>query len=130
VETVTIEIPTMYGDHHVLEVRKILQEIPGVQEIYASSCFGVVQVTYDPTLTNDLEIKLRLDNAGYLGEWTMPAEFASAEVKNAEQPKYFRHTEVFETTKNIVSFAQNVSYTGRPLWPCPGMGALKVKMEE
>ncbi|MGB9586137.1 MAG: heavy-metal-associated domain-containing protein [Anaerolineales bacterium] len=128
-ETITIEIPTMYGDHHVLEVRKILLAIPGVKEIYASSCFGIVQVEYDPTETNDLQIKMKLDEAGYLGEWTIPVEYTKLEIQQ-EKPQYFRHTEVFETTKSVVSFAQNVSYSGRPLWPCPGMGPIREKMEE
>lgn len=28
--------------------------------------------------------------------------------------------------KETVSFAQRVDYSGRPLWPCPGMGAVKM----
>ncbi len=129
-EKITIEIPTMYGDHHVLEVRKILLAIPGVKDVYASSCFGIVQVEYDPKLTNDIEIKMKLDEAGYLGEWTIPAEYTSSLEAVQEKPQFFRHTEVFESTKSVVSFAQIVSYSGRPLWPCPGMGLIREKMEE
>lgn len=129
-ETAVIEIPTMYGDHHVLEVRKILLAIPGVNDVYASSNFGVVKVTFDPSLTNELEIKMKLDEAGYLGEWTMPVEFISAEEKFGDQPKFFRHTDVYETVKGVVTFTQNVNYTGRPLWPCPGMGIIREKMED
>ncbi len=129
-ETITIEIPTMYGDHHVLEVRKLLLAIPGVKDVYASSCFGIVRVQYDPGFTNDLEIKMKLDEAGYLGEWTIPAEYTVSLDASQEKPEYFRHTEVFETTKSVVSFAQNISYSGRPLWPCPGMGLIREKMEE
>lgn len=129
-ETAVIEIPIMYGDHHVLEVRKILLAIPGVNDVYASSNFGVVKVTFDPSLTNELEIKMKLDEAGYLGEWTMPVEFISAEEKFGDQPKFFRHTDVYETVKGVVTFTQNVNYTGRPLWPCPGMGIIREKMED
>lgn len=127
---VTIEIPTMYGDHHVLEVRKILLSIPGVEDVYASSAFGFVEITYDPSKVNDLELKMKLDEAGYLGEWSLPVELSVPATEKTEHPKYFRHTAVFETTKGVISFAQNISYSGRPLWPCPGMGVIKEVMEE
>ncbi|PWH19438.1 MAG: hypothetical protein DDG59_02950 [Anaerolineae bacterium] len=127
---VTIEIPSMYGDHHVLEVRKILLSIPGVEDVYASSAFGFVEVTYDPSKVNDLEIKMKLDEAGYLGEWSVPTELSVPATEKTDLPKYFRHTAVFETTKEVISFSQNLSYQGRPLWPCPGMGVIREVMEE
>ena len=43
-------------------------------DVYASSAFQVVEVTYDPEKINDLEIAMKLDEAGYLGEWTVPIE--------------------------------------------------------
>lgn len=124
-KTVTYETPVLYGDHHVLEVRRILSDIPGVKDIYASSAFHVIQVTYDPKKTNDLEIAKKLDAAGYLGEWTIPIEIgAKPQGEEGEKP-FFRHTQVYETVKQTVSFAQSVSYQGRPLWPCPGMEPVK-----
>ena len=129
-EKVTIEIPTMYGDHHVLEVRKILLSIPGVEDVYASSAFGFVEVTYDPTKVNDQEIKKKLDEAGYLGEWSIPMEVNVPATEKTDLPKYFRHTAVFETTKEVISFSQNIPYSGRPLWPCPGMGVIREVMED
>jgi copper chaperone CopZ len=120
----------MYGDHHVLEVRRILLNLPGVKEVNASSAFGMVSVTYDPVEINDLEIQLKLDEAGYLGEWTLPVEESAGSYYEAKGKSFFRHTEVFETSKHVVSFAQNASYTGRPLWTCPGMGVIKTKMED
>lgn len=129
-EKITIEIPTLYGDHHVLEVRKILLSLPGVQDVYASSAFGFMEVTYDPTKINDLEIKMKLDEAGYLGEWSLPVEVSVPATEKTEYPKYFRHTEVFETIKEVISFSQNIAYSGRPLWPCPGMGVIREEMEE
>jgi copper chaperone CopZ len=130
VKTATIEVPTMYGDHHVLEVRSILLALPGVKDVYASSAFGIVEVTYDPSEINDIQIQMKLDEAGYLGEWTVPTEVKTDTYQEAEEKTYFRHTEVFETSKQVVSFAQNISYSGRPLWPCPGMGVMREKMEE
>jgi copper chaperone CopZ len=125
-----IELPTMYADHHVLEVRRILLAIPGVEDVYASSAFGIVRINYDSEKVNDLEIRMKLDEAGYLGEWTLPSETGEVTYHKVREKAFFRHTQVFETSRQVVSFAQNVSSTGRPLWPCPGMGPIKDKFAE
>lgn len=128
-KTVTIKLPTMYGDHHVIEVRKLLMAIPGVENVYASSSFGIVEVVYDPAKVNDLEISMKLDEAGYLGEWSVPIEAGVVAQQESGKKPYFRHTAVYETTRQVVSFAQATTAPGRPLWPCPGMGVIK-PMEE
>jgi len=129
--TITIEAPALYGDHHVVEVRRLLMELPGVENVYASSAFHAIEVTYDPDTIQDDVIKNKLDEVGYLGELPSPVEAdASTYLKSDRSQSYFRHTEVFETSRQVVSFAQNVSYTGRPLWNCPGMGVIRSKMEE
>jgi copper chaperone CopZ len=128
-DKLTIELPNMYGDHHVIEVRRILLEIPGIKDVYASSAFRVVEVTYDPSVVNDLEIKMKLDQAGYLGEWTPTMETGIVTPQNGKEG-FFRHTAVYEQTRLVVSFAQNTKVTGRPLWPCPGMGTIKGMDEE
>jgi copper chaperone CopZ len=123
-KTITIEVPTMYGDHHVIEVRKILLELSGVEDIYASSGFHIVEVTFDEGKIDEGEIAAVLEEAGYLGELEVPVELGtSAERENGQKP-YFRHTAAYEQTNQVVSFTQAVPYTGRPLWPCPGFGAL------
>ena len=138
------DLPTMYADHHVLEVRRLLLALPGVSDVYASSAFQFVEVSYDETQINDIQISMALDEAGYLGEWTAPIEIGATGPgveANGGKKAYFRHTEVYETTrlagKTVVSFAQKVSGevsgSSRPLWPCPGLGALptrKLKEEE
>jgi copper chaperone CopZ len=126
----TLELPTMYGDHHVLEVRSILLAIPGVSEVYASSAFQVVEVTYDPDKVNDLEIALKLDEAGYLGEWSVVGEKGTPATSKNGDESFFRHTAVYDQTRQVVSFAQTVGEVGRPLWPCPGMGVIKTMDEE
>jgi copper chaperone CopZ len=124
-ETVQFQVPTLFADHHVTEVRRVLLEIPGVTEVYASSAFQVLEVTFDKSQVNDLQIALKLDEAGYLGEWTVPAETGLARESSASaQSPYFRHTIVYEATPRTVTFAQRVGYGGRPLWPCPGLGPL------
>ncbi len=126
----TFEVPALYGDHHVKEVRRILLEIPGVKEVYASSAFHVVEVNYDPKKVNDLEIQTKLNDAGYLGDWVLNAEIGKAVGSGDGVNTYLRHTAVYEQTKLSVSFAQSVSYKGRPLWPCPGMGPITGMDEE
>jgi copper chaperone CopZ len=130
-KTVTFDTPALYGDHHVLEVRRLLLEIPGVQDVYASSAFRVVDVTFDPEKVEEAVIARKLGDTGYLGEWLLPEEQGVASYAQSDRSKaYFRHTEVYETSRQMVSFAQRVSYSGRPLWNCPGFGVIKNKMED
>ena len=130
-EIARFQTPALYADHHVTEVRRILLELPGVIDVYASSAFHLIEVTYDKSKINDLQIAVRLDEAGYLGEWTVPVEAQSASQQTGrDQNPYFRHTVVYESTPKTVAFAQRVSYGGRPLWPCPGLGPLAVDKDK
>lgn len=130
-KTVTFNTPALYGDHHVLEVRSVLLAIPGVQDVYASSAFRVVDVTYDDGKVSEAQIAQRLTEAGYLGDWLLPEEQGiAAHLQSDKALSYFRHTEVYETSRQVVSFAQKVAYSGRPLWNCPGFGVIKSKMED
>jgi excisionase family DNA binding protein len=128
-EKVTISVPTMYGDHHVIEVRRILLELPGVTEVNASSCFQIVEVSFDPAKLSVAQIKARLDETGYLGELPVPAETGTAvsQEPQAGERTFFRHTAAYEQTKQVVGFAQDIPSDGRPLWPCPGLGVIARK---
>lgn len=130
-EKYTLDLPTMYGDHHVLEVRRILLAIPGIEDVYASSAFRAVEVTYDPAKVTPETFIGKLDQAGYSGDLQVPVELSTAAVQgNGGKKPFFRHTASYETTRTMVSFAQRVNYEGRPLWPCPGMGLLQSKAPE
>ena len=126
----TFELPALYGDHHVLEVRRILLEIPGVKEVYASSAYHTVDVKYDEKKVNDLEIQVKLQDAGYLGDLPSHVELGKAVGSGEGLNPSLRHTAVYEQIKQVVSFSQPVVSTGRPLWPCPGMGPLRGMDEE
>jgi copper chaperone CopZ len=129
--TVTFNTPALFGDHHVLEVRRMLLDLPGVEDVYASSAFRVVDVTYDTDKNSEEAISQVLSSIGYLGEWLQPEEKGvAAETVAERKDTYFRHTEVFETSRQVVSFTQRVSFSGRPLWNCPGLGVINNKMEE
>ena len=131
-ETLTLDVPAMYGDHHVLEVRRILLELPGVEDVNASSSFHVVEVHFDSDKISPDEITARLDQAGYLGELLTPEETGVAihGGKSNGNDMHFRHTATYRQTSQAVSFARTVAYSGRPLWPCPGIGVISTMDEE
>lgn len=122
-EKLQLDLPAMYGDHHVVEVRRLLAELPGVDDVYASSGFRVVVVNYDPAQTNPDAITSRLAEAGYTDSLSIPVESKEAAYHQVAGT-YFRHTAAYAQTGQVVSFAQRVNYAGRPLWPCPGMGPI------
>lgn len=130
-ETLSLTVPTMYGDHHVLAVRGLLLEMSGVVDVYASSSFHIVEVQYDPVKLSPDAIKQTLEEAGYVGELPTPAETSTpATEKTTDQPAFFRHTAAYAQTGQIVGFAQNLPFAERPLWPCPGMGPVKAEKAE
>jgi len=132
---INIDTPALYGDHHVIEVRRILLEVPGVEDVYASSAFHTVDVTIDTDKAKEEDICKTLEEAGYLGELVLPEERGTPSYLSADKSQsYFRHTDVYENSRKTVGFSQNVAYSGRPLWNCPGFGVIeakiKAKMEE
>lgn len=127
---ITIDTPALFGDHHVIEVRRILGEIPGVVDVYASSAFRAVEVTFDPDKVEAESINKKLADTGYLDELPVPMEADASTYLEADRSQsFFRHTQVFENSREVVSFSQNVAYSGRPLWYCPGIGVV-TDMEE
>jgi copper chaperone CopZ len=124
-EEIQIQVPAMYGDHHVLEVRRILLEIPGVMDVNASSCFQVAQVKYDPAQTESETIHAVLEAAGYLQSLQIPTESGIPSYGTQRSDVYFRQTASLEHVSSAVQFTQKVSSSGRPLWPCPGMGLIR-----
>jgi len=126
-QTLLLQVPTLFGDHHVVEVRRLLLALPGVESVYASSAFQVVEVIYDPEMINDLDISMKLDEAGYLGEWSFPIELGFIKEDSQETDRVTRHTVVYESIKQGVSFSQSVGFSGRPLWNCPGVGVVTSK---
>jgi Heavy-metal-associated domain len=127
--SLTLNLPVLYGDHHVIEVRRILQALPGVVDVYASSCFQLVQISYDPTRIDPDVLQAKLEEAGYLQNLNLPAESGTAVSAGNESGAYFRHTAAYEPTGHTISFARSVPDSGRPLWPCPGIGVIQ-RMEE
>jgi excisionase family DNA binding protein len=124
-----IDVPAMYGDHHVLEVRQILLALPGVQTVHASSAFKAVEIEFDPAQIGPKQLAAPLAEAGYLEPLPLPteADIAVTLLSDDERSAAFRHTTAFEQAKDVVSFAHAVppKLAQRPLWPCPGIGVLR-----
>jgi copper chaperone CopZ len=55
----------MYADHHVLKVRQQLFALDGVEDVYASSGWQTVIVSYDERKLAEAEIEAALTGAGY-----------------------------------------------------------------
>ena len=64
-EKVTLSIPTMWADHHVLAVREVLGSVSGVQEVLASAMYKDVLIKYDPDSTSPETLESALAAAGY-----------------------------------------------------------------
>lgn len=73
-EDLTLAVPGMWADHHVLAVLDLLREDQGVAKVAASALDGSVRLTYDPQLTDAQRITARLEDAGYDVGGTQPAE--------------------------------------------------------
>ncbi len=63
-EQMTLQIPRMWADHHVLAVRKALAAL-GVQEIQASAAHNLVRLAFDPAAVRREQVLQALEQAGY-----------------------------------------------------------------
>ncbi len=64
-EKVTFNLPALWADHHVLAVREALSQVPGVQNVVASSLYKDVLVEYDPAAVTPEALENALVKAGY-----------------------------------------------------------------
>jgi excisionase family DNA binding protein len=83
-ENALLKVPAMYADHHVIAVRNAIMALPGVSDVWASSAWRQVQVTYDPALLSAQDISQALEQAGYpVGEEEeLPAPTAGLSSKD------------------------------------------------
>lgn len=125
----TLKLPAMFGDHHVVEVRRLLTELPDISEIYASSAFRAVEVEYDDAKVTPTEIKTVLEEAGYIEELPVPVEIGATTPGANGEKAFFRHTTAYQQAGSSISFAQKIPYAGKPLWPCPGFGVIEHEEE-
>lgn len=62
---IVVDVPEMYGDHHVLRVREALLNAAGVKEVIASSARRKVGVVFDEAVTSPEALRDALVAAGY-----------------------------------------------------------------
>jgi copper chaperone CopZ len=113
-QRLTLELPAMYGDHHVTEVRELLGKIAGVGRVHASAAWQRVELEYDPGLTTAETIRQALLARGYGDGEHLPP--------------------VSPRTKSLTEFAIGAGATEQfvekvPEWhggfsPCPGFEVL------
>jgi copper chaperone CopZ len=70
--SMTVSAPAMFADHHVLAAREALFALDGVDDVYASSAWQAVIVTYDPAAVQPEAIEQALVQAGYGPDVTTP----------------------------------------------------------
>jgi len=70
-----------------------------------------------------------LEAAGYLAEFPVPVEIGAKPAGSDGDAPFFRHTTAYTQAGKTVSFAQNIPFAGRPLWPCPGLGVVEKEAE-
>ena len=64
-EELTLAVPGMWADHHVLAVRDLLKQDAGVSAIVASARDTAVRLDYDASLTSPEQIAALLSAGGY-----------------------------------------------------------------
>lgn len=129
-KTFSLSLPGMYGDHHVIEVRRLLLALPGISAVQASSAFRLAEITFDPGVTSEQAITTVLEDAAYLQEPQIPLETGVAAYGGNGNGGTFRHTTAYNQTQKTISFARQTTTTGRPLWPCPGIGVVRKHDEQ
>lgn len=120
-KTLSLDVPAMYADHHVVEVRRLLTQLPGVENVYASSAFRVVEVDFDEKHLQESAIHKALDEAGYLADLEAPLETGEPADGRPDSGTWYRHSAAREAIEETVAFEQHVPHRGPILWPCPGM---------
>jgi len=86
-EKVALEVPTLWADHHVLKVRGVLNKLEGVEDVYASSAWKQVLVTYDDAEIDQAAVEKTLAEAGYpVGEGEVPV--LALPTQNRKDPRW------------------------------------------
>jgi len=120
-----LEVPAMYGDHHVLAVRNIVLGMNGVEEVLASAAWRTIEVMYDPEKISPEQIERRLAEEGY----TQPAQVPVLDPETVRSRRY--SSSLVEATRTF-SFLESLPTISdyRPLWPCPGMTPWRAETEQ
>ncbi len=119
-----LTVPTLYGDHHTTAVKKALEGMKGIDDLYISSAFNQILLSYDPKAVKPDEIRSALAEQGYTedDEPVLPAEALPVGESTT------RHTSAYTGIGDTLAFAETApDWEGRPLWPCPGFEPVSTK---
>lgn len=106
-----LDVPAMYADHHVVEVRRLLLDVPGVTAVYASSAFRQVEIEFEPEATTADALEERLANAGYLSPLPVPEETGESSG-GREVPQFRRLTVTHPAAGSGIGFRRDYETTG------------------
>jgi len=121
-QSIILTVPGMYGDHHVLAVRAILLALPGIDDVYASSAFKQVRVTFDSALIAEDKIRAALKEAGYEADGVKPIVIPVTYGETA------RHTAAYEGVGRTVAFIQEApARLATGPHPCPGFDVQRME---
>lgn len=62
---VTLSLPRMWADHHVVQVRAVVSDLPGVSYMLASALQRTLTLRYDSAEIDETAIRAHLAAAGY-----------------------------------------------------------------
>jgi hypothetical protein len=120
-EDLILTVPALYGDHHTLEVRSILQGIKGVSVKYVSPAAHHIALGYEPSETSPQAIEQALAQRGYLPGAPETA-YPSSPAERAT-----RHSAAYSGTGEALAFSETApQWLNRPLWPCPGLEPIRI----
>ncbi len=123
-ERLVMNIPALYGDHHTSAIRKLLEPMEGVAEVFASPASRRLVIKYYPTVVTEEEIVSKLNGEGYVADAPEPAFAAPLGERVA------RHTAILAGTGESMAFAEHApELQGRALWPCPGFEIARIPKE-
>lgn len=125
---VKFDFQMLFGDHHVLEIKRILSEVEGVKESFISSAYNFIKIEFDENATSEEALKTLFEDAGYTGDLGFEVEEFAVDPGNSNK-KHFRKSVLYGQTGMTQGFKQNVTKTSRANWPTPGMGKLEVGKE-
>ncbi len=84
---VALGVPTLWADHHVLKVLGVLNRLEGVEDVYASSAWKQVLVTYDGDMIDQAAVEKVLAEAGYpVGAGEVPV--LAQPTENRKDPQW------------------------------------------
>jgi copper chaperone CopZ len=109
-EAIELHVPTLYGDHHVIKVRQILNGLPGVVEAHVSAAQQHVRVTFEPAQISAEAITAALTQAGYT-----PGEAPGALNPPLDELRHVAAADRAETTREA-KYAPPTAFGA-----CPGL---------